>query len=394
MSRPGPRRWLTLVIAASTVALLAACVAERPSPTVVPTPSPSLSASAEPVPIDAPTPRFAAGCEDLLPTASLQAFLGEGVAPLAAVDLDAVNSPDASAAAQLGARTCEWDDGRPSTAWVGPAADAQSVRLQLLPEGEAEALAYVDLYAGPDIPAGYGPGSQGPRCVVFEADAFCELHGWIENAWIALALNGIVLEDGDTDASLAAEFTAMTDEMLAVLGAGGVSGEPWTPPTSTNTIDECTQLTTAEEITEVTGLPDLWFGLSWDGPRVGQYWYTTTTAGALRCTVGFTASEASYGTVALLPGGDWRYLLERETWLADGGEPAGVAGLAADDSVLRCTDDEAPCVLDLRLDRDWLRISFPTVPPESVTYLPEGVDFAAARASIVELANRIVANAG
>ncbi|MFF2372653.1 hypothetical protein [Agromyces sp. NPDC058110] len=392
-------RRTAFVLAAAAMCLLSACSPVAPSMTAPTTSAATTAATTEPVgndapPVDAPSPRFAIGCDAVLPRTALVALLGAGEAPLGEVDLGAVSAPDASAAAQVGALECAWNDGRVGSTWTGPVEGAQSVRLGIVPDAQEAAQAYADLYNGGETPTPYGATAQGPRCVAFDVDAFCELHGWLAEAWIALQIDGIVLEEGDTEASLAAEFTALTDAMIAALADVGSSSEPWMPPASTRSVEECEQLTTPAELTEVTGLPDLRFGLSWDGPRVGQYWYSVQETGAMRCSIGFSQSESGYGTVSYLPGGDWRYLLERDAWIADGGAFVDVPGLDSEAAVLRCADDSQPCMLDLRLDRGWVRISFPEVPPASVTYLPEGLDFVAARSSIVELASRIVANAG
>lgn len=382
-----------LIAAAAIVALLAGCAAARPSETAEPTGAATATAAPSPAPVDAPTPRYPIECGEVLPLETIVAFLGDGIAGVAPVDLGAVEPPDASAGAQLGALDCAWDDGRPADTWTGPAERAQSARLQILPDAEAAALEYVAMYAGPGVPAPYGETALGPQCVVFEVDAYCELHGWLADAWIVLEVEGIVLDPEDTEASLAAEFTVIADGVVDAVAGAGEANAAWQSPKSAVDIADCGQLATPEEITAVTGLPGIRFGPNWDGPRIGQYWYTTLTVGALRCSIGFADRDADFGRVAFLPGGDWRYLLERDTWLEDGGAAVAVEGLEPDDAVLRCADATEPCLLDLRLGRDWVRISFPEVPPETVTYLPEGVDFGAARESIVELANRLVANA-
>lgn len=394
MHRPDLRRRAGIAAAAAIAVLLSGCTAAEPAaPAETTEPDASETASPAPAPIDAPVPRFATDCDEVLPLETVAAFLGDGVAAVGPVDLGAIESPDASAGAQLGALECAWDDGRGTDTWTGPAERAQSAELQVLPDAEAAALEYVATYAGAGLPTPYGATALGPRCVSFEIDAYCELHGWLADAWIVLQVDGIVIDEADTEASLTEEFTAIADRVVDAIAASGEPAAEWRAPTSAVDISECERLATHDEVTEITGLPDLRFGPIWDGPRIGQYWYATTTVGALRCSIGFADRDADYGRVALLPGGDWRYLLERDAWLGAGGTPVSVEGLGADDAVLRCDDESEPCTLDLRLDRDWLRISFPEVPPETVTYLPEGVDFAAARASIVDLANRLVANA-
>ena len=386
------RRVPSLAAALLIIACFAGCNAEAPEPG----PEPTAPVVVEtPIPIDAPSPRFAADCEALAPLAQLQAFAGSGVGALRAVDRAASLAPDQAALDQLGGLMCDWDDGQAWPAWQGPPEGQQTVRLHLVRDAAEDAQTYVDTYAAQIGTSTYGPTASGPRCTGVEYDSpsgYCHFDAWLSDAWIELSVSGIVLEDFASDADVVAAFTLLTDHIVETLAAEPSPSAAWTAPVSASTATDCEQLASADEVQAITGAADTWFGPYWDGPRIGQYFVATRQAGSLRCMIGMADADGSFGVVSYLPGGDWAFATLGDDWAAQGGIVTPIAGLGDGDAVLRCADPLDDCVLDLRLDRDWIRISVMPAPPETVNYVPESIDFEAARAAVVPLAEKIVAN--
>jgi hypothetical protein len=96
------RHRLTGALTAALLALsLAACTEAAPAPTPTAAPSAEPTPSADPV-VAGPTPRFPATCDDIVDTAALQSFVGEGVGELRAVDRGRALAPDVAAIDQLG----------------------------------------------------------------------------------------------------------------------------------------------------------------------------------------------------------------------------------------------------------------------------------------------------
>ncbi|HKH07875.1 MAG TPA: hypothetical protein VKA62_02905 [Agromyces sp.] len=386
------RRVPSLAAALLIIACFAGCTAEAPEPSPEP-PAPVVVET--PIPIDAPSPRFAADCEALAPLAQLQAFVGSGVGALRAVDRRASLAPDQAALDQLGGLMCDWDDGQAWPAWQGPPEGRQTVRLHLVRDGAEAAQTYVDTYAAEIGTSAYGPTASGPRCTGVEYDSpsgYCHFDAWLSNAWIELSVSGIVLDDFASDGEAVAAFTVLTDRIVETLAAEPSPSAAWTAPVSASTATDCEHLASIDDVQTITGNAETWFGLYWDGPRIGQYSFATAAVGALSCAIGFAESEGSLGAVSYLPGGDWAFATLGDDWAAQGGVVTPIAGLGDGDAVLRCSDPLDDCVLDLRVDRHWVRISIMPAPPETVTYVPESIDFEAARAAVVPLAEKIVAN--
>ncbi|UOE45869.1 hypothetical protein [Agromyces larvae] len=370
---------------------LTACTAQpdastpHPSaPSTIPTPT------AEPAEAG-PHARIPVDCDGLVATDALRTLVGEAGHPLAPiVPIDRLD-PDEAAALQLGAVDCRWTNGLGFSTWTGPEAGRQTVALSILPEGLDAAIEYVDLYRSADPT--YGAHVQGPRCMA-ATDAswtgFCELYGVIGRNWVEFTVQGIVF-DARSDSDLVAAFRAVADPMVAALAATE-PGPRWTPAESTS-FAACEDLVPATSVAEITGLAAVGFGESWDGPRVGQYFWASRETGAKRCSVFFTDREGGFGEVGVLPGGSWGFDRAEAAWLADGGVIVPVAGVEPGDAVLRCADAAAECVLDVRTGGDWVRVEFPEVPPETVEYLPPN-DYAAARESIIRLAEAPVAGLG
>lgn len=387
------RSSLPLILATLVMATLSGCIASAPDPTAVPTPTSTPSST--PLPIDAPTPRFTADCEALAPVAELQAFVGSGIGGLQAVDRGLALAPDEAAVDQLGALMCDWDDGQTWSSWQGPPDGQQRVRLHLVRDAADAAQKYVDTYAQQMAPSPYGPTAGGPRCIGVEYGqswGYCHLDAWLSGTWIEFTVNGIALEGFASDAELVAAFTVLTDHVVSTLAAEPQQPAAWPAPVSASTATDCEHLASAEEVRTITGADDTWFGPHWDGPRIGQYFFAGEQVGSLRCAIGIADTEWWIGSVTYLPGGDWAFATLGDDWASDGGAATAVTGLEDGDAVLRCADVQGHCVLDLRVDRDWVRISIMPAPPETVTYVPESLDFEAARAAVLPLAERIVAN--
>lgn len=396
MTTSSRHRSAALLASSAIAALLAGCVptSDAAEPTQV-TEAQAQTPAPTPAPIDAPTPRFASDCAALAPLAELQDFVGEGVGSLRAVDRGIALAPDVAAVDQLGALICDWNDGQPWPTWQGPPEGQQVVRLHLVRDAAEAAQRYVDTYAEQIGPSPYGPTANGPRCIEVGYSTSwgsCHFDAWLSDTWIEFSVNGIALDDFASDVELVAAFTVLTDHVVETLAAEPPQAEAWMPPASATTATECEQLVSTDDVRALTGAAETWFGLYWDGPRIGQYSFASEHVPSLRCSIGFSETEGSMGAVSYLPGGDWAFETLGSGWTSAGGVPTPIAGLDDGDAVLRCADPQDDCILDLRVDRDWVRVSIMPAPPETVTYVPAGIDFEAARAAVVPLAERIVAN--
>ncbi|WP_308799068.1 hypothetical protein [Agromyces silvae] len=402
MTRSRPRA-TTLTVSAIAIAVafgvtLTGCTPTDAPPSASPA-VPSASPTPEPVLDPGPVPRIDADCEQLVALPALQSFVGDAGAPLVMLHEPERLTPDEAAVLQLGGLVCDWASHTDPVSSV-PSEGAQRVRLRVMPEGLEHAAEYVATYQIADPT--YGEHVQGPRCIAPDAgrsSGYCELIGAIGPTWVELQVSGIAAASGSTDASLRDAFRAsIADRLVAELQAMTAPRPRWSP-TAVGRADSCENALSTEQVAALTGFPDVWFGVSWDGPRLGQYSYATDETGAKRCSIHPIAqADATFGAVFLLPGGSWAFDRYRDTWLASGGMPQPVTGLTPDEAVLRCADEAAECRLDLSLEGDWVAIVFPPVPDESVS--DESVssvselDLAAARASIVPLAEALVANLG
>lgn len=388
------RHRLTGALTAALLALsLAGCTEAAPAPTPT-APVADPAPSADPV-VAGPTPRFDATCDDLVDAAALQSFVGPGAGELRAVDRGRTLAPDVAAIDQLGALMCGWDDGQSWSAWQGPPEGQQVVRLHLVRDAAEAAQRYVDTYAGQIGPSPYGPTASGPRCVGVEygqSSGYCHFDAWLSDTWIEFTVDGIALDDFASDAEIVAAFTVLTDRVVETLAAEPPHTEAWTAPVSASTATDCEQLASDDEVRTITGAANTSFGPYWDGPRIGQYSFASDHVVSLKCWILIDDTEASLGGVSYLPGGDWAFETLGDDWASAGGVETSIAGLDDGDAVLRCADPRDGCILDLRVDRDWVRISMMAAPPEAVTYVPADIDFEAARAAVVPLAERIVAN--
>jgi hypothetical protein len=373
----------------AAVVMLTACTGE-PTPVATPPASSAPAPTQTPVTDPGPTSRIDLDCDDLVDPVVLQTFIG-GDAPLVAVTVSDRLTPDRASFEQLGGLVCEWTN-HPEPSYWGPPDGVQSVAVRVLPEGLDQAAAYVETYQIADPT--YGEHVQGPRCVApdgFRTTGFCEVVGAIGPTWAELSVSGIVPAPGTTDASLRDAFrTAVADRFVAGLQST-TPGPRWSPD-EVGAAGACETALSSTQVAELTGFPEVWFGESWDGPRVGQYFFATGETGGKRCAIHPDAGQdAMYGAVYLLPGGSWAFDRYRESWIAAGATPQTVAGVPADAALLRCVDEAAECRLDLVVGGDWIAVVFPPVPDETAAGMPMA-DYAAARASIVPLAEAVVAN--
>ncbi|GLI28149.1 hypothetical protein ARHIZOSPH14_23910 [Agromyces rhizosphaerae] len=375
-------------IAAVALLSLAACAA-RPAAEAPPVAS---SAPASPTPtevaFEGPEPRLDLTCDEVLPIDELESFLSppEQLSP---VPVLSTFPPDHAASLQLGALECVWDGGLVQ-GFGQPEPERMSVVLSVLPEGGAAALEEAALSNGP-LASPYGSSVHGPRCGGvggYSGLGWCQLFGWVAGAWIDFRGTGIDVSSFATQDDMTEAFAVLADAVVVAVDAAGDPTARWVPTASTPQIESCDDLGTAEELGEVTGLGVVAFGPYWDGPRIGRYLYETEAAGALNCQL-FFDSDLSFGEVSVLPGGEWAFLDARDDWLADGGSEIAVAGVEPGDAILRCNDGEE-CILDLHRQHDWIRVAFPPVPSPS-PYTPE-LDYTGARASVVPLAEAILAN--
>ncbi len=393
---PSARRLALSITVVAFALLMSACTAPpAAAPAPVGTPTPTETA----VPaVEGPTPVFDVGCEELVDRAELQAFIGAGVAPIALVTQGqrvATVYPDVAALDQLGSLACDWIDGQQwASPWGPPPEGRQSVHLSLVPDAEAAAQRYVDTYAATLPVSPYGATAQGPRCIGIEetmTSGYCELHGWLADAWIEFVVNGIDTTSYASNAELLAAFTTFTDRAIASLDdAEQVAA--WTPPVSPNPVSDCASILTTEDVVELTGITEVYVGPQWDGPRIGQYSYAADTEQAMRCSFNYLEVDGWFGATHVLPEGAWGFTTASPAWLAEGGVQADVEGLEAGDAVIRCTDPADNCTLDMRVAEHWIRVEVMPPPPADVSYVPAGIDFEAARAAVVPIADRIVAN--
>jgi len=366
-------------------AALSGCTTTVPDAIV--SPSPTATATPEPA-IDAgPVARIDSTCEDILDAAALQAFMGTNVNALESVPLSETLTPDSAAGEQLGSLTCRWTNGLQGNQFTGPAVDAQSVRLAVLPEGLESAIEYVELYNIADPT--YGEHVQGPRCVASVgefATSHCELYGVIGETWVELTVDGIAAAAGTTDDTLVAGFRAVIDPLVAKIQAATVAAR-WVPGVASGIAGaDCDALTPTDAIVGVTAIPNLRVGPQWDGPRVGQYWYTTGETGALRCSLAMADSDSSVGQIGILPNGAWAFDRFADDWRAEGGVPVDLDGVDERDAIIRCADAESTCSIDVVVGGDWMRVGVYPVPAPHVEYGPPAAYFESARSAAPAIA--------
>jgi hypothetical protein len=194
---------------------------------------------------------------------------------------------------------------------------------------------------------------------------YCELFGVIGQTWVELTMNGIVVTPETSAADLVAGFRVVVDPMISKL-AVVTPRERWHPatPTTIGPVD-CEVLTPTAEIVGVTAIPELRVGPQWDGPRVGQYWYSLTETGAGRCSLAMSYSDASLGQIGILPAGAWGFERFADSWIESGGTPITVGGVEDGEAIARCDDDARDCIIDLSVAGNWIRVTaYPAPSPE------------------------------
>jgi len=384
---------LAVLLPLAALVLLTGCTATEPAPAAGSSPTSPETAAPAPVVDPGPTSRIDADCDELIELSALQAFVGGTGAPLVAVAIAERLTPDDAAVLQLGGLLCEWSNVAEPAPWGGSPTGAQQVSLRVLPEGVEQAAAYVAAFDEADPT--YGEHVQGPRCSApvegGRTSGYCELMGAVGPTWVELQLSGIAPQPGATDASLRDAFRAsVTDSLVADLQATAL-GPRWAPLQASE-VASCEIALPVAEVAELTGFADAAFGVTRDGPSIGQYVYATEQTGAARCSIHPTAAlDATFGEVVLLPDGGWAFERYREDWIASGGAEQPVVGVPSGAAVVRCVDDTAVCRLDLTVDGDWIAIVFPPMSDGSAPSLP-GVDYEAARGAMVPIAEAIAAN--
>jgi hypothetical protein len=390
-----PASGLMISLFASVVVATALTLAGCGTPILGQATSPPTTAPPAAEPVDAvPTPRVDATCDDLLSTPALQEFVGEGTRPLELVDESARSTPDGLALRQLGSLECVWTTAPGPLPLYNDAPNSERrVILTVLPEGPEAAQRYVDEYSVVSGPSDYGPGILGPACrglapQVAGGTAACDLQGWVGEAWVDLLLTGVVARPGDTDASLAERFRAVTDPLVAAMSAAPPSRERWNPPTSSgNAGRTCADVAPTESIIAVTGITGLDVDERWDGPRVGQTTYAADEVGSVRCWIAFAGSDAAVGSVHVLPSGAWAFDELRDDWIAAGAVPVEFAGFPGGSALRQCDDPADRCRVDVVVDGDWMQVSIlPPPPGTGPDAYPSPAEFAAARTSVEAIA--------
>lgn len=329
-----------------------------------------------------PTPRIGSTCDDVTDTAGILAFMGDAGTPVVGPVSQAADpsSPyraeaDRAAAEQLGALTCIWSN---RIEQYRDSSGRQEFVLSVLPEGLDNAARYVETYMIADPT--YGPNVQGPRCIA--EVGYCELFGVIGSTWVELHAGGIV-SAGMSDEQLRSSFMEITDPLVEHLNAVSMA-DRWVPASpSPSASSDCATLAPTESIAPLTGVPDLTVGEWWDGPRVGQYSYAKAEVGAHRCALMFPMSDATLGSIGILPNGAWAVERYSDDWSTAGGEEVAMESATGGTVLLRCGDASVACRIDFTVGSDWVSIS---VPPRTDEYLGQG-SVETTRSNIVEIAN-------
>jgi hypothetical protein len=379
--------------AAFAFGLIPATPDSDPAPVSDSAPTESVPAASEPPtrsfpvvttpPDPGPIPRIGSTCDDVIDTSGILAFMGDAGTPVVGPvgQFADPSSPyrseaDRAAAEQLGALTCIWSNG------IEPNLDSagrQEFVITVLPEGLDDAARYVEEYMIADPT--YGPNVQGPRCVA--ESGYCELFGIIGSTWVELHAEGIV-SAGMSDEQLRSSFREIIDPLVEHLNTVSIV-DRWVPASvSPSASSDCATLAPTESIAPLTGVPDLTVGEWWDGPRIGQYSYAKAEVGAHRCSLMLPMSDATLGSIGILPNGAWAVERYSDDWSTVGGEEVALQPATGGTALLRCGDASAVCRVDFTVGNDWVSIIVP--PFRSDGYLGQG-SFETTRSNIVEIAN-------
>lgn len=392
MGAPGLLRVAALI---GLGVLLAGCSAEpasAPPATTSERPQPSVTASATPVP-SAPSARVTAGCDDLIsPDTIATVFTTETTVRPLGYD-NSSNGPVALAIQQLGAVNCVWANGPHRPPWQqGVTEGFSTAKLTVVPDGEAPWQEYAAAYAlAQEAPSPYGESAFGPRCV--PEIGSCFFQALVGTYWADLTLSGVGSAGMGAD-EMDELVTPLTDALMQTLAAEPAPPAVWVAPVGTEPLPvECTEFLSDAQADQLSGASPLQVRTFWDGPHVGQWFYSLGKTGAQRCHIQAADSDSGIGHLDYLPGGGWGFDALSAGWLADGSVTSDtVAGLsAADAALIRCGVPEESCTVDIRFGGNWVQLNLTAYAPEHIGY-PEGVDIRIARDNVGAFAEAIVAN--
>lgn len=393
--RMGAPRLLRSVAVIGFAVMLAGCSGEpasAPPATTSERPQPSVTATAAPV-ASAPSARLTAGCDELISPETIAAvFTTETTLRPLGYDQSS-DGPVALAVQQLGAVNCVWANGPRRPPWQeGVTEGFSSARLTVVPDGQAPWQEYAATYAlAQEAPSPYGEGAFGPRCV--PEIGSCFFQALVGTYWADLTVSGVGSAGMGAD-EMDELVTPLTDGLMQTLAAESAPPAVWVAPEGTEPLPvECTEFLSEAQAEQLSGAGPLRVGVSWDGPRVGQQYYSMSESGAQRCHIHRADSDSGIGHLDYLPGGGWGFDALSAGWLADGSVTSdSVAGLRAEDAALiRCGVPEESCTVDIRSGGNWIQLSLTAYAPEHIGY-PEGVDIRIARDNVGAFAEAIVAN--
>ncbi len=375
-------------------ALLGCTWLEQPiaGPTETSTPSESEPTPGPTPAVDRPTPRISATCAELVPLATIRTTLTEDVEEIP--EEEHFRSPDMMATQQLGALSCMWANDDTTIAFPNRGLEYAEAVLSIVPDAQASWDRYSATYAPVSDPSPYGPSAIGPYC--YGADDptgvhGCQFDGLIGTNWVHLSLTGVAGRSSPTNDAMVQHARLLTDVLVTRMGSLGTTPPAWSAPASPPLA--CETLLTDEQATELTGVPDLYVGHFWDGPRVGQYVHGLEVTAADRCNIGLENSDSTIGEITYLPGGGWAFREFSPSWLATGDATrVNLAGARpGEESTIECARLEQHCRVDMLTGETWVQVSIHAWLPERVTY-PEGVDMVQVRSQVQAIAETVLAN--
>lgn len=383
-----------VAVSVLVVAVLLGCTwLERPVDN--PTASPAPSAS-EPTPVpthvvDGPTPRITSTCSDLAPLDTVRATLTDDVTEVPASKH--FRSPDMMATQQVGALSCMWANRASAAPFEDEDFDYAGAVLRVVPDGKASWDRYAATYEPVSDPSPYGSGAIGPYCFGAEHPGVhgCEFDALIGTNWVHLSLRGVAGSTSATNEVMVQHARQFTDPLVTRLGSERPPAPTWSAPSSPDL--DCSLLLTDEQATALTGVPDLYVGHYWDGPRVGQYVHGLEATGADRCSLGLRNSDSTIGEITYLPGGGWAFRELAGSWLAAGdAADVDLAGARpGEESTIECARIDHHCRVDILTGEVWIQVSIHAWVPDQATY-PDGVDMVHARSQVQEIAETVLAN--
>jgi hypothetical protein len=395
MGNVGRRIRLTAAAALVVVTMSGCAIWDRAIPSPAPvSEAPEPTPSADPV-VGSPTPRLAAGCDDLIPLDTLMSALAEGVAFDA--ERSRARSPEDAAVEQLGGLRCVWANRAPGPPWEDQDPDYVSALLQVVPDGEVPWRRFVEVYGPMAEPSPYGNTAIGPNCHGAEPDMplpsvhSCQLDALVGSYWVQFSMTGVGGGTAQSNEELLAHARGVTDPLMATLASQEPPTPRWSPPPSQPL--DCQAVLSDEQAITVTGVPGLVVGQYFDGPRVGQLTYSLDETESKRCHLLISGSDQTVGQVSFLPGGGWAFRDRSDSWV-DGGNARSVniAGARSGEGFTEeCGNVEADCRIDMLVGENWLQVmTYAYVPGKIAT--PEGVDMLYVRSQTRALAETVLAN--